>query len=34
MIRVLAMKELLDQVSSVKFIILFAVSTVLIVMSL
>jgi ABC-type transport system involved in multi-copper enzyme maturation permease subunit len=34
MIRVLAMKELLDQVSSVKFIILFAVSTVLIVLSL
>lgn len=34
MIRILAMKELLDQVSSVKFIILFAVSTVLIVLSL
>jgi ABC-type transport system involved in multi-copper enzyme maturation permease subunit len=33
-IRVLALKELLDQVSSVKFIFLFAVSTVLIVLSL
>ena len=34
MIRILALKELLDQVSSVKFIILFAVSTILIVLSL
>ena len=34
MIGVLARKELLDQISSIKFIVLFSVATVLIVLSL